>query len=277
MEGSLARACGAFFTERLRGRWRAHALGAARETGADPSELWPPVMAGAPERVAALLEEAIVGETWFSRHPEQLAALQRLCFLKFDPARPLRVWSAGCASGEEPYGLAMTLLDAGRRDGRDRILATDVSIRALEHARAAVYGAWSFRRDLGYQGRWFRGELPRRVVSPEARALVRFRRHDVTAHPMPAGSFDVVVCRHVLGYLEADACARALRILHDAVRPGGFLVVAPDEVALAATLPLEWVEHGGTVLLRRFAAPARRAVHREPAAAGRVRIGPARL
>ncbi len=263
VERSLARACGAFFTERLRERWRAHALEAVRETGADPSELWPPLVAGAPEQVAALLEEAIAGETWFFRHPGQLAALRRLCFLKADPARPLRLWSAGCASGEEPYSLAMALLEAGRRDGRDRVLATDVSTRALEHARAAVYGAWSFRRDPGYQGRWFRGELPRREVAPEARALVRFRRHDLAADAMPAGGFDVVMCRNVLGHLEAEACARALRSLHGALRPGGFLVVAPGEAALAATLPLEWVEHGGAMLLWRPAASAAGAPGRE--------------
>jgi chemotaxis protein methyltransferase CheR len=262
VERSLALACGAAFTERLRERWRAHALGAARETGADPSELWPPLVAGAPERVAALLEEAIAGETWFFRYPAQLAALRRLSFLEADPERPLRLWSAGCASGEEAYGLAMALLDAGRRDGRDRIVATDVSTRALEHARAGVYGAWSFRRDPGYLVRWFRGELPRREVAPEARALVRFRRHDLAAEPMPAGAFDVVVCRNVLAHLEAEACARALRSLHGALRPGGFLVVAPGESALAATLPLEWVEHGGAMLLRRPSVRGRRAARR---------------
>jgi chemotaxis protein methyltransferase CheR len=261
VERSLARACGPAFTERLRERWRAHALAAARETGADPSELWPPLVAGAPERVAALLEEAIAGETWFFRHPAQLAALERL-FRQSDPVRPLRLWSAGCASGEEPYGLAMALLEAGRRGGHDRVLGTDVSERALEHARDAAYGAWSFRRDPGYLARWFRGELPRREVAPEARALVRFRRHDLAAEPMPPGGFDVVVCRGVLGHLEAEACARALRSLHGALRPGGFLLVAPGETALLATLPLEWLERGGATLLRRPEARGRRAARR---------------
>ncbi|HEU4385769.1 MAG TPA: CheR family methyltransferase [Anaeromyxobacteraceae bacterium] len=258
----LERACGSAFTAELRQRWRAHAVAAARETGADPTELWPPLVAGAPDRVAALLAEAIAGETWFFRHPAQLGALQRLCFLPCDPARPLRLWSAGCASGEEAYGLAISLLEAGRRDGSDTILATDVSERALEHARAGVYGAWSFRRDPGYRLAWFRGELPRREVAPEARALVRFRRHDLAAEPMPAASFDGVVCRNVLRLLEGEAGARALRTLHQAVRPGGFLAVAPGETALLATLPLEWVEDGGAVLLRRPAVRARRAARR---------------
>ena len=261
-ERSLEAACGAAFTGPLRERWRVHAATAARETGADPSELWPRRVAGAPEQVAALLAQAIDGETWFFRYPAQLAALRRLCFLPSDPARPLRLWSAGCGSGEEAYGLAIALLEAGRRGGADRIVASDVSERALEHARAGLYGAWSFRRDPGYRLRWFSGELPRREVAPEARALVRFRRHDLAAEPMPSGSFDAVVCCNVLGLLEAQASARALRTLHRALRPGGFLAVAPGETALLPTLPLEWVEHRGAMLFRRPAPRSRRAARR---------------
>lgn len=262
VERALERACGPAFTPGLRERWRAHAAASFRETGADPSELWPPLVAGAPEQVAALLAEAIAGETWFFRYPAQLEALRRLCFLPADPARPLRLWSAGCGSGEEAFGLAVSLLEAGRREGADRVLGTDLSARALEHARAGMYGAWSFRRDPGHLLRWFRGDLPRREVAPEARALVRFRRHDLGADSMPSASFDAVVCCNVLGHLDAEGCARALRTLHGAVRPGGFLVVAPGEAALLATLPMEWVEHGGTMLLRRPAVRPRRPARR---------------
>ena len=90
-----------------------------------------------PKAVTTLVEAAVVGETYFFRHPEQLDAIRQVVLASAPRDRPLLIWSAGCATGEEPYTLAMELCDAGRAGVGDRIVATDVSARALAVAHPA--------------------------------------------------------------------------------------------------------------------------------------------
>ncbi len=278
LERALKQVCGVCFSDKLRSTLRTHFAGAARELGLEPADLIPNVLAGDAKSVAALVENAVIGETYFLRHPEQFAALRRLVFEPADPATPLRIWSAGCASGEEAYSLAMTLLECGRLSGEDRVLATDISERALEHARAGRYGSWSFRRRLSdLHARYFTGSPPGAEVVPAVRKLVQFRWNNLAKDPAPAGPFDVVLCRNVLIYFEAETSAQVLKKLLGAVRPGGYLIVGPVETALAAQLPAEWVEHGGAMLLRRpLAEPWARPQRAAPAAAARRRNGTAR-
>jgi chemotaxis protein methyltransferase CheR len=244
----LARATGLSLGSGLLRTLRNGLGAAADELQLTPLELARKVIAGDPEGVGVLIEHAVVGETYFYRHPEQLVALAA-CLREREGA--LRIWSAGCASGEEPYSVAMALLDAGRRDRGDRIIATDVSDRALRTAVAGVYSAWSLRRmpeavrsgHLEGEGRW--------RVSEEARALVEFRRHNLVADPSPRGPFDAVLCRNVLIYFEPSTAAEIIYRLSAALAPGGFLVLSPVELPLATAVDVEWVEVGGATLLRR--------------------------
>lgn len=221
---------------------------AAEELSTTPLALARRVIGGDADAVAVLIEHAVVGETYFYRHPEQLAALAALLRTR---ERPVSIWSAGCASGEEPYSIAMALLDVGRRDVGDRILATDLSRRALHAAETAVYNAWSLRRmparvlsgHLVGEGRW--------RVSDAVRALVELRQHNLVHDPPPDGPFDAVVCRNVLIYFEPTTAAEILYRLANAVAKGGYLVLSPVELPLAAALELEWVEVEGGTLLRR--------------------------
>jgi chemotaxis protein methyltransferase CheR len=220
---------------------------AAAALGLAPDALARRVLAGDREALDALVEHAVVPETSFYRHPQQLAALDAAVFRG---AGPLAIWSAGCASGEEPYTVAIALLEAGREGRADRILATDVSRRLLGEARRGTYGAWSLRRlPEGLAARHFEGEDPRRVRDP-VRGLVEFRRHNLVADPVP-GVFDVVLCRNVLIYFEPHVAAEVLYRLVSALRPGGWLVLGPVELALASPLALEWVDEAGGTLLRR--------------------------
>jgi chemotaxis protein methyltransferase CheR len=220
--------------------------------------------------VTALVEAAVVGETYFFRHPEQLDAVRQLAIDAAPRDRPLRIWSAGCASGEEPYSLAMELLDAGRGGSAgDRVLATDVSARALATAKAAVYGEWSLRRlDPLVRQRHFELRPPNVVVRPEVRALVELRRHNLVKDPPPGNGFDVVVCRNVLIYFTAPTAVAVVERLASALRPGGLLVLGPVETPLAAELPLERIEVSGATVHRRAeghgAASPRRIAERAP-------------
>jgi chemotaxis protein methyltransferase CheR len=249
---ALRRACGLSLLGSLQ-RLLLRRLGAA---GA--AALRARIRLGDPEAVTELVEAAVVGETYFFRDREQLEALSRLAFRPASASDRLRIWSAGCASGEEAYSIAIALLEAGRAPGADRIVATDVSRRALEAAQAGAYGRWSVRHPLSRgESRWLRPRGDGHDVAREARASVELRAHNLL-HPAPAGPFDVVLCRNVLIYFEPTAARDVLVRIAASLRPGGWLALAPAELGLAAGLPLEPHREGGTILLRRTAAATAR-------------------
>jgi chemotaxis protein methyltransferase CheR len=245
----LAEAAGLSLAAGLGPALEAGIAGAAAALRVEAGELVRRVRAREPAAVAALVEAAVVGETSFWRQPEGLAALVR----RLAPApRPLSIWSAGCASGEEAYSVAIALLEAGRDGAGDVVAATDVSARAVARAVEARYGPRALRR-LAPEvvERWFEPGEPRRVKEA-VRARVAASRQNLVADPPPLGApFDAVVCRNVLIYFEPPTAAEVLYRLVASLRPGGLLVLSPVELPLAAALPLEWIEDAGATLLRR--------------------------
>jgi chemotaxis protein methyltransferase CheR len=223
--------------------------GAARAAGEPVRAFARRVAGGDRDATAALVEHVAVGETAFWRHPEQLEAVGRLA----GRARgPLSIWSAGCASGEEAYSVAMALLEAGRAGRGDRVLATDVSERALAAAREGVYGARALRKlPAVLADRWLEGAGTLRVKEP-VRALVAFARHNLmAADPAPGGPFDVVLCRNVLIYFDEPTATRVVGDLAAALAPGGTLVLGPVEGVLGERAGLDPVEEAGATVLRR--------------------------
>ena len=248
LESSLL-ARGQSLCPRLRKRLRVHFAARAVEPGAPaPGELplLPTILAGEHLAVCALIEAAVDGDTWFFRDAAQLAALRRFLF-GAEPGRNLRIWSAGCASGEETYSVAMSLA-AARCGGT--VLGTDLDERALAHARTATYGRWSFRQPEPELERFLFPGPPLATVVPEIRRRVEFRRHDLLDDP-PESGFDAVLCRNVLGLLSPGSGYRVLLNVVGALRPGGYLLLGASETSLADALPLERVAAGGAVLLRR--------------------------
>jgi chemotaxis protein methyltransferase CheR len=222
---------------------------AARAAGEPVRAFARRVLARDAAAVESLVEHVVVSETAFWRHPEQLAAVGRIAA---EAAGPLSIWSAGCATGEEPYSVAVALLEAGRAGQGDRILATDVSERALATARAGVYGVRALRKlPAVLADRWLEGVSERRVRDAP-RALVSFARHNLVAQePAPGGPFDLVLCRNVLIYFDAPTATAVIRRLGEALQPGGALVLGPVEVPLGSAAGLVPVEHGGATVLRR--------------------------
>jgi len=225
-------------------------LAARLAAGCAPTEVAAAARRRDEDLVRGLSEAVAVGETYFFRHPEQFRALRRLLLASADPGRNLRLWSAGCGSGEEAWGLAALLAAAGRERGRDRILATDLSDRALDHARDGAYGRWSLRGVDPELERLLPGAAGRVEMPAELRPTVEWLRHDVRTPP-PASGFDAVLFRNVTPFLAPGDAVAAVRRLFDAVRPGGYLVVAPAEAPLAAALEAERVEAEGASLFRR--------------------------
>jgi chemotaxis protein methyltransferase CheR len=154
--------------------------------------------------------------------------------------RRFRFWSAACSSGEEPYTLAMTLLDAARRAGARgkldiRILATDISTEILSYAKAGLY---SERRMQGVPPALLKRHFHHRreadqtlyEVSPELREMVVFRRMNLSQPPFPMrGPMDMVFCRNVMIYFDDPVKDRLINEFHRLLRPDGYLLIGHSE------------------------------------------------
>lgn len=149
----------------------------------------------------------------------------------------IRLWSAGCSSGEEAYTLAMlaagVLRDLGRGEWleRLRIDATDIDRLSLERARLARYPAAAFSEcEASLVEPWRRAVGPDEYeIVPELRALVCIRRLDLTAEPAPHPPYEIVVCRNVLIYFDRPTQERLMLAFHAALAPGGYLVLGKVE------------------------------------------------
>jgi chemotaxis protein methyltransferase CheR len=144
----------------------------------------------------------------------------------------LRLWSAGCATGQEPLSLAMHFAEAG--GAPPDLIATDVSEGALARARAGRYSQFEIQRGLPVRRmmRWFDSVGGDWVAKPELVRAVSYRRHNLVADPAPAGQFDAIFCRNVLFYLAPGLRARVLDRLAGALRPGGLLVLGAGETVI---------------------------------------------
>ncbi|WP_443018939.1 CheR family methyltransferase [Sphingomonas sp.] len=153
------------------------------------------------------------------------------------PGRRLRIWSAGCATGQEPLSLAMLLDERGLDESAVEIVATDVSAGAIARARSARFSQFEIQRGLAVRRmmRWFDGEG---VEWTAQRALVRriqFRRHNLVCDPPPAGSFDMILCRNVLLYFGPEVRSSVFGTLAVAARPDGLLVLGAGETVIGQT------------------------------------------
>lgn len=184
----------------------------------------------------ALVELLVVPETWFFRDRSAFAALARLAREQRDlPADqpPLRLLSAPCSSGEEPYSMAMTLLEQGLPASRFRIDAIDISLAALDRARRATYGRHAFRGvQAAERQRFFQPAGQGWALRPEIRDCVQFRQGNLL-HCLRQIStlYDVVFCRNLLIYLHDGAIESLLSAIAGLLRPGGLLLVGAAEMA----------------------------------------------
>jgi len=190
-----------------------------------------------------LLARATVGETYFFRDARQFGALREAVLPTLleerarERERVLRVWSAGCASGEELYSVAIVLRELLEHPEvwRLMLLGTDVNEEALARARQGVYRPWSFRRmPRELLTRYFVAERSLWRLHDQIRAMATFERHNLVAGPLPERTgppaFDLILCRNVLMYMPRPAREVVAGRLRGALAPGGFLVVASVEL-----------------------------------------------
>lgn len=216
-----------------------------------------------------LVEDVIVAESWFFRDRQVFDFVADVAItLAALPGRsPVRILCAPCASGEEPYSVAMALLDAGLQPAQFVVDAVDVSRAALERAQRGRYSANAFRNaDCSFRDRWFRADGSGSVLDDRVRRCVRFAWANLLDDRSLAdhGPYDVVFCRNLLIYLTADARGSMERTLDRLLRPDGILVLGAAEPPI---LRGDWIPAGAASL---FA--LRRGVHlprRLPAADAR--------
>jgi chemotaxis protein methyltransferase CheR len=155
------------------------------------------------------------------------------------PGRRPRIWSAGCSLGQEPLSLAMLFAEraAGPDEAAPEIVATDVSDSALVRARAGRYSQFEIQRGLPMRRmvRWFETDGTDWTARPELVHRIAYRRLNLVADAMPAGRFDVILCRNVLLYLTPIHRRQILDRFADAIRPGGLLVLGAGETVIGQT------------------------------------------
>lgn len=196
-----------------------------------------------PDREAVrgrLLARITNNESYFFREPNQLDVLRdglldRIAREARAAGREPRILSVGCASGEEPYTLAIVAREQLGRGAPLELTGVDVDIEALERARAATYRAHAFRGlDEPTRDRWFRptgdGSDRWRLID-EIRATARFQQGNLVEPDWPEGlpGQDIVFCRNLLIYFDQAALVRAAENLYRVVRPGGFLFLGHAE------------------------------------------------
>jgi chemotaxis protein methyltransferase CheR len=198
-------------------------------------------------------------ETYFYREPHQLRAFEREILPALAERRAgerrLRVLSAGCSTGEEPYTLAILLKACGLFDGWElEVVGADISRRCLAVAKAASYGEHAFRSAEGdAMRRWFHFRQGRWVLDEGVRKLVRFTAANLLDDRGLAsvGRVDVVFCRNVMIYFDVGARKLALRRLHDKLRPGGWLLLGHSESLINVSADFELVHLTDDLVYRR--------------------------
>lgn len=191
--------------------------------------------------LVALLNEITIGETCFFRNQPQLDALRQIVIPKILeaktklPLRRLRMWSAGCSTGEEPYTLNMLMLEEAQgrlKDWTVEILATDLNERSLAHAKNALYGTYSTRHlTPHYRQKYFKPSAEQLQVQPETCAGINFSRLNLSddARMTFMKSLDVIFCCNVLIYFDLASKRRVIQHFYNNLLPHGYLFLGHSE------------------------------------------------
>jgi len=208
-----------------------------RACGATSLADYAAILSGSPAETARLLEALTINVTQFFRNPEVWDRLGALLATRIDAGTGLlRAWSAGCASGEEAYSLALLVAQRSDRDlaQRLRVDATDIDLASLERGRAGRYlarlviGSHPFAAGLAAEGD--------QVVMPSTvRDAVHFSSGDLLQAVAPAPPYDLILCRNVIIYFEREAQERLFECFVNALHPGGLLVLGRVETISGST------------------------------------------
>ena len=205
------------------------------------------------------VEVLTTNETYFYREPHQLRAFSEeilpVLGQENRAQRRLRIWSAGCSTGEEVYTIAILLARSGLFEGWDvDVFGSDIARRVLAVARAGAYGPHAFRTPEGEAIRpWFRREGSRWHVTDGIRRMASFGHLNLLdeASSGLAGGVDAIFCRNVMIYFDLLARKRVVRTFHEKLRAGGFLLLGHSESLLHVTADFELVHLRNDLVYRK--------------------------
>jgi chemotaxis protein methyltransferase CheR len=237
----------------------------ARANGlADVPALLALLKRGAPETlVRTCIDAMATHESLFFRDGTPFEHLENIVLPGLAAARPaaepLRILCAACSSGQEPYSIAMLVLEQAARLGgrRTEIVGTDMSEGILAKARAGIYSSFEVQRGLSpeRQARWLTPTGGAYEISPKLKSMVTFRRHNLLDGMAGMGAFDIIFCRNVLIYFDAAKKSLVLNALSSALAPDGALLLGSAESVMGLCDSLE-LQPGARGLYRRKASSA---------------------
>ena len=174
-------------------------------------------------------------ETSFFREPLLLEAFHKVLLPQVASSKNgglINIWSAGCSTGEEPYTLAMYLLEHGKGRANAKILATDLSSDAITSAKRAVYGDYSLRNATPeFLKKYFAKTSGGLTVSLPVKRMVQFKEVNLTDDRMMRGvrGMDFIFCRNTMIYFDAAVKQKVASFYYDSLNPGGYLFVGASE------------------------------------------------
>ncbi|SDP52092.1 chemotaxis protein methyltransferase WspC [Pseudomonas arsenicoxydans] len=216
---------------------------------------------GSQDEQQALIEAVIVPETWFFRYPESFATLAKLAIkrlVEINHMRALRILSLPCSSGEEPYSIAMALLDAGLKPHQFKVEGMDVSPLSVEKAKRALYGKNSFRgHDLAFRERHFTEESDGYRLSERVLEQVRLQVGNLLDPALLASEppYDFVFCRNLLIYFDQATQQQVFEVLKRLTHVDGVLFIGPAEGGLLGRFGMRSIGIAQSFAFSRQSAP----------------------
>jgi chemotaxis protein methyltransferase CheR len=204
------------------------------------------VMGKEPGLSSQVVEALLNNETYFFRDRTPFDTLARHALpelaVKRAAKKRLRIWSAGCSTGQEVYSLSMLFAEEPQKwqGWTIDILGTDVSSCVIDCARTGVYSQFEVQRGLAITQtvRWFEEASEGWRIAESLRRNVRFQTHNLLEAPPSPGSFDIVLCRNVLLYLCSEKKALAFDRLASAMAPDGYFMLGAGETVIGQTQKL---------------------------------------
>ena len=202
------------------------------------------ILLESPEELSVLYHDLLIGVTQFFRDPPAFQFLQteiipEIIEKKRNSSGPIRIWSAGCASGEEAYSMAIAFQEGMKHLAHPplvKIFATDVHRRSLHFASQGLYPAEAFDSMPGeIQSRYFNKRADGFEISPEIRKLIVFAPHDVI-NDAPFTKLDLISCRNMLIYFQPIVQKKVISLFHFGLQTGAYMFLGPSET------PGEWGE-----------------------------------